>query len=136
MDMHQPNAWGYVKFGPPIKDGASDKIIAEVFGEVSMHDISTGSAGDPFWPLKLAAMNVYYAQRKMKDLLGQFSSSLDSLSGLVDPKTLAPFASSVRIDVDDGSESYTAHIECSGRLVSINSDRLMTATNEGLSIMQ
>ena len=73
----------------------------------------------------------------MKNLHGYFSSSLDALSGLVDPKTLAPFASSVRINVGDGSESYTAHIECSRRLVSINSDRLMSATNnESLSKIQ
>lgn len=136
VDMHQPNVWGYVRFGPPIKDGASDKIIAEAFGEVSMDDISTSGAGDPFWPLKLAAMNVYYAQRKMKHFQGTFSSSLEALSGLVDPKTLAPFDSSIRINVGDNGESYTAYIESSGRLVSINSDRLMSATNESLAKIQ
>ncbi len=125
VDMHQPNAWGYVRFGPSMDDED------DVFGEVALDDIVEKGAGDAYWPLKLAAMNVYYAQHRYKELNGEFVSDLKALNEFIDPNTLKPFEASINIDAS--SDSFVVRIQMDDsntkctRVVEVKDERLMTA---------
>jgi Carbohydrate family 9 binding domain-like len=75
--MHLPDSWGYVQFGRAMDESNSGK---------------PDDGRDPSWPARLAAMNVYYAQRRYAELnKGQYASTLDELRDLIDPMILKPF---------------------------------------------
>jgi hypothetical protein len=77
--MHLPDSWGYVQFG--------DKILDENSANGKPED-----GRDPSWPARLAAMNIYYAQRRYAELnKGQYASTLEELKELIDPMILKPF---------------------------------------------
>jgi hypothetical protein len=65
--MHRPDAWGYFVFG----SGESSEDIKEVTRDLS-------------WPSRLAAMNVYYAQRAYKETNGKYASKLSELTEYLD----------------------------------------------------
>jgi Carbohydrate family 9 binding domain-like len=73
VNMHLPDAWGYLVFGGP---------------EKSMNE---PVARDPTWPPRLAAMNVYYAQRQYRQENGLYATRLDMLTPLLHQAIVSPF---------------------------------------------
>ena len=59
VNMHLPDAWGYVQFTTAVED-CNDCSI----GQVPLEKIILEGKGDPLWPARLALMNVYYAQER------------------------------------------------------------------------
>ena len=53
VNMHLPNAWGYLIFGPLVNNYHHDRS--------TMID-SSSTPHDPSWPIRMAAMNIYSAQ--------------------------------------------------------------------------
>ena len=123
VDMHMPDAWGYVFFGPSAEDAKEANIQ---IGEVPSHDISDGKSGvvDPNWPLILVAMNVYYGQRAYFDQNGHFASEIDELETL-DKSILEPFAGLVKLC--SKTDSYKVQVkDSSGRSVTVDGKRMTT----------
>ena len=122
VDMHMPDAWGYVRFGPSMKDAKKDEII----GEVSSKDIVKG-AGDPMWPTRLAAMNIYYAQRRYYELNNMFANSLQDLSEFIDEEILAPYGRDGGIVSSFADDFYKVQVrDLLDHVVSLDSNRLMS----------
>ena len=89
--MHLPDAWGYMVFGEPKSD---DKEFESV-------------PRDPSWPGRIAAMNVYYAQRQYSDQNdGGFADSIEKLQGLLDDEIVEPF----EIYIDLSPDGYVATV--------------------------
>jgi hypothetical protein len=108
VDMHMPDAWGYVKFGPSLE------IIKEenrLVGQVPEEDIFRGEHVDPDWPMKLAAMNIYYAQQKFYVTNNRYAPDLPTLHKLLDDSILEPFHSAVNMTVVDSASSYVVHVK-------------------------
>jgi hypothetical protein len=115
VNMHLPDAWGYVRFGPTLDPGN----VASLFGEISVQDI-LDRKGDVHWPGKLTAMNIYYSQHYYKRMFGEFASSWKDLQKWVDPYILQPFhdsvvnwfadAESFRISILDQDQLYLHEI--------------------------
>jgi hypothetical protein len=128
VDMHLPDAWGYVQFG---KSQQQEPI--EQAGEIPTEEIQKNGKGDPLWPLKLAASNVYYAQRQYKETNDKFAKDLDVLADLVDSNVLDSFDSnSMKLtctssENDENEDGYLFQIndDSLGYLVSITDKRLI-----------
>lgn len=126
VDMHMPDAWGYVKFGPSVEDAKKANVW---IGEIPSEQISEGKsdAVDPNWPLLLVAMNVYYAQRAFFDLHGNFANVLEELKAYVDEKILEPFLGEISLSTQN--TSYFVEVkESSGGVVTVDNNRLTTIT--------
>ncbi|KAL3934213.1 MAG: hypothetical protein SGARI_003490, partial [Bacillariaceae sp.] len=109
--MHLPDAWGYFVFGD---EGGKDE------GSIPK---------DPTWPGRLAAMNVYYAQKvyseQRQSELGKtkYASTLEELSNLVDDAILEPF----QIDIQVTEVGYVARVTGNpdGSVVTVTQDRFL-----------
>ena len=114
VDMHLPDAWGYIDFAPG--DGSTH-------GDV----IPDEGRRDPAWPARLAAMNVYYAQKRYKQLNGVYADNLSQLDGLVNGEILKPFSGSVAILASKDKRKYTASVTSSdGTKAVVTDERLLT----------
>jgi hypothetical protein len=114
--MHLPDAWGYVEFadtsmlgGPPHRD--------------------------PFWPVRLTAMNLYYAQRRYKELNWRYASTFEELKELVDEAIVKPFLGSdpngsitIKGFPDGFSATVTSYDAATsvGRSATVTEERLLT----------
>jgi len=128
VDMHLPDAWGYVQFGPSLEK--SNEI-----GEVPFSKIMEGK-GDPLWPAKLAVMNVYYAQQSYKECHGgNFASDLKSLSEFTDERILAPFCSmkdsryELKLITENNVDGFIFTIYTEGSMISVTNNRLLNVKN-------
>jgi hypothetical protein len=120
IDMHLPDAWGYFVFADaPDSDNHGGDVTTPRGGGAD--DLPR----DASWPLRLAAMNVYYAQRAYRERHGKYACCVAQLETehLVDPDIVAPFTVTIvsrKEDNDkrnndnneDSSSSYTAKIQC------------------------
>ena len=79
--MHLPDAWGYFVFGDENGKTTKTEQPSEPF--------------DPSWPARLAAMNVYYAQKAYFEIEKKYASTVDDLVGLIDLPIVAPFKISI-----------------------------------------
>ena len=129
VNMHLPDAWGYVRFGPPLSAAAA----AAASSSSTDSSVEAGQVpnelivekGDPFWPLRLAAMNVYYAQRHYYDKHGVYATHLDVLHGLLDDPTLDPFRDNMVL-LEASKDGYTIQIsDGNHRFISLNNTRHM-----------
>ena len=111
VDMHLPESWGYFVFADDIPDG-DDRFFP---------------TRDGSWPARLAASNLYYAQRHYFEVHKQYAKSVQDLKHLVDPNLIDPFE---RIDIKVQEEKYlaTIHGNPDGSVVSINEERLIQVT--------
>jgi hypothetical protein len=122
--MHLPDAWGYVIFGDtqsmtPTDFGNTDSADDEKQGSKTLP-----LPRDSSWPGRIAAMNVYYAQRYFsKQNNGTYADSMDKLEGLVDDKIVRPF----RISIEPRTKGFvaTVHGNPDGTCVTITHDRLL-----------
>jgi Domain of unknown function (DUF1083). len=108
VDMHLPDAWGYVRFGPSLK------VIKEqsgLVGQVPEEYICRGEYIDPDWPMKLAAMNVYYAQQNFYAANKKFALDLPTLHTMLDDSILEPFHSSLNLTVTESATSFGVHVK-------------------------
>mmetsp|Transcript_5896 Transcript_5896/g.14508 ORF Transcript_5896/g.14508 Transcript_5896/m.14508 type:complete len:349 (-) Transcript_5896:64-1110(-) len=115
VDMHRPDAWGYVYFA----GNADDE-------EEPPRDLS--------WPGRLAAMNIYYAQHAFfeQNDKKQFASSVDQLRSFVDEEILSPFDITIQTNTDDDAMNDPSTFEATvtgnpdGTVVIIRNDRFLT----------
>ena len=114
VDMHRPDAFGYVIF----------------IGQAGSEAGEAASIVDPTWPLRLAAMNVYYAQVVYAEHhAGKYATDVADLKDLVDEDIIDPFHISIACS-DDGS-GYVATIGTNDRgTVKVTNERLLTVQSD------
>ena len=126
VDMHRPDAWGYVVFAGP--DGGDG-------GGGGGGGIPPPEVRDPDWPARLAAMNVYYAQAAHLEASGAYAGSVGELGGLVDPAIVGPFLGGMDIDLVAGEDGegagYRARVRSVSRVVCVTDRRLLTVEDAG-----
>ena len=117
VDMHRPDAWGYIVFGGKLDETRS----------VDASDPSF-QPRDPSWPARLAAMNVYYAQHVYHKTNGLFASSLAQLRDLTDPSILTPFEIEINLPSDSSTNNEFLAIvrgNPDGSVVTVTHDRYL-----------
>lgn len=79
---------------------------------------------DSSWPLRVAAMNVYYSQIEYKKRNGFFASTMEELSGLTDRAIVSPLHIEILRDDDD---RYTVFVRGApdGAVASITHNRFL-----------
>lgn len=126
VDMHMPDAFGYVKFGPSVEEAQQANVL---IGQIPPEQISEGRPGavDGIWPALLVAMNVYYSQRAYFDSHGSFAMDLDGLKEYLDDAILAPFVEKISLSTGDNGSSYLVNVHgaAGGKTVSVNNSRLL-----------
>jgi hypothetical protein len=80
VNMHLPNAWGYLVFGEAIEDGQDELIGVTTAANVEEPE----TTNDPQWPIRMAAMSVYAAQHAYRDKHGIFTSDFSSIQPWLD----------------------------------------------------
>ena len=149
--MHLPDAWGYVEFAPGDVD--YHKKQQQPLGDVSGNALlENPERRDPTWPARLAVMNVYYAQRRYRELNDQnkYAANLNDLKNLVDMDIVKPFigcnsdsndsdsssssssSSSISIDLFENSTAYKATVLAPGNIkATVNEQRLLLVEQIG-----
>mmetsp|Transcript_8076 Transcript_8076/g.15204 ORF Transcript_8076/g.15204 Transcript_8076/m.15204 type:complete len:394 (-) Transcript_8076:1231-2412(-) len=109
VDMHLPDAWGYLRFGPSLEILKKENGL---FGQVPEENILRGEHSDPDWPMKLAAMNIYYAQQYLYTTTNRYAHNHVTLHNLLDDSIMKPFHSAVNMTVVEGAtSSFVVHIK-------------------------
>jgi hypothetical protein len=115
--MHLPDAWGYVQFVEDISEKNRDTTPASSNAQ--------NNERDPTWPHRLAAMNIYYAQRYFKSHHGEgYARTVAKLEQFLRQDIVEPFA--ITINASKDRESYTAFVEQGGIRAVINDERLVS----------
>ena len=112
--MHLPDAWGFIVFGnPTMEDKRSDSVPK-----------------DSSWPVRLAAMHVYYAQSAYFEEHKTYAATLDLLTDFVDTDITDPFDIMIDLNDDDG---YLVTVSGSpdGTEATVTHDRLLRIGVEG-----
>jgi hypothetical protein len=128
VNMHLPDAWGYVRFGPSLSEikGHAGKA-APAAGQVPNERIV--EQGDPFWPLRWTVMNIYYAQRYYYDKNGVYATDMNQLNDLVDKDTLDPFRENMILKAS--KDCYTIQMfDDNHCYISLNHTRYMKVWKE------
>lgn len=124
VNMHLPDAWGYVQFGSTVEECDECRI-----GQVPLEEILLEGKGDPLWPARLTVSNVYYAQRRYREVHGAFASDLTYLTEFTDAKIIAPFADTYEMNLtpaeDNDEDGYIFTIHSEGSVVSVTNNRLI-----------
>lgn len=102
VNMHLPDAFGYVHFVP---------------------DEDTPLLHDAYWPARLAAASLYYAQHRFREEHGEFTSEIGALKHLLPLEITKPFALSVTLP--EGDQFLVEVFAPDGRVVTITHERLM-----------
>lgn len=113
VDMHRPDAWGYVVFGGATSDESND--TATSFESVLPRDTS--------WPARLAAMNVYYAQKSFHEKHGMYASKIEDLLELLDSAIISPFQIQITVGKDSFLVSVTGNFD--GTIITVTEDRYL-----------
>jgi Carbohydrate family 9 binding domain-like len=119
VQMHLPDAWGYFVFG--------DKSLKRETAPLSPRD--------PTWPARLAAMNVYYAQKAYLEDKGEYASHISQLDGRIDAAIVAPFE--IYIGPRTGGEIHQQRFmvivegNLDGSVVSVTDDRFLQVHTAG-----
>ena len=119
IDMHLPDAWGYLVFAGTQAVETTTKTSHEIAVGGKKNNCNNNAVlRDPSWPARLAAMNIYYAQHYHKEQHQSYSSTLDQL--IVDQAILEPFQVTLTLtptnensnDGDDGGVGggYLVHV--------------------------
>jgi len=91
--MHLPDAWGYVEF-------VGDK---DETGHNSVNDTKKDSA----WPARLAAMNIYYAQKYYHKLNKHYADQLSTLAPFLNQEIVSPFDVMIQITKTQNHDQST-----------------------------
>lgn len=108
IDMHLPDAWGYLVFG-----GNGDDDGNETDPSLVRQDMD--------WPARLAAMNVYYAMHDFREKSGSYTDNIAALS--VDEAIVAPFA--IEIQLRGGGFLVAVKSLSNDRVLTVTDDRLL-----------
>ena len=113
VNMHLPDAWGYVEFAEP-SEGALGQMDAAAAATV---------AAEPANAVRAAAMIIYYAQHAYRETAGNFSPSIEGLQAdrLVDEASIARL--SVEIEAREGGFVATATDPETGVRAIVSQDR-------------
>ena len=124
--MHLPDVWGYVLFA-----GTGDYAA-------SADETSKQPTYDPTWPARLAAMNVYYAQRYYRELNaeGKYAQNFEALFPYVDEEILAPFEVHIKMTCDRSGYSARVFSRVDSLEVSVTDDRLLFVHSNGGTVLQ
>ena len=109
VDMHRPDAWGYIVFG----DETGDTTRFE-------------TQKDPSWPSRLAAMNAYYAQRAYHEAKEKYASSMSELLQYLDISVVDPFDVDIRCD----ETGYIAVVTGNDHVATVNQDRHLSVEHK------
>eukprot|EP00563_Minutocellus_polymorphus_P021480 CAMPEP_0197725250 /NCGR_PEP_ID=MMETSP1434-20131217/6857_1 /TAXON_ID=265543 /ORGANISM="Minutocellus polymorphus, Strain CCMP3303" /LENGTH=393 /DNA_ID=CAMNT_0043310703 /DNA_START=35 /DNA_END=1216 /DNA_ORIENTATION=+ len=121
VDMHRPDAWGFVYFDGQVSNGPDAEGANDI-----------GSPKDPTWPARLAAMNIYYAQVVYaEDHAGEYASDMKELEGLVDEVIVDPF--DIVIDASNDNKEYVVTVRTDQMSIQVTNERLLTAAQIGQS---
>jgi hypothetical protein len=120
IDMHLPDAWGYVEFSSSTNNNTR-------VGEVPLEELMNG-AGDSSWPARLAAMNIYYAQKKYNEDHNEYANDILTLGDLVNREILSPFA--VELKTFNGKVYNVRIMDASGLVAIVNQERLLLVRSE------
>jgi len=122
--MHLPDSWGYMVFGgtkstvPADHEDNEDVDIEQP--EPEIYSVPR----DPTWPGRIAAMNVYYAQRYFSNQNnGTYAASIETLGVLLADDIVRPFQ--IRIELVPGGFVATVSGNPDGGYVTIANDRLL-----------
>ena len=133
VDMHMPDAWGYVRFGPSIEESRKNSLW---IGEIPNERIAAGNsdAVDPNWPPLLAVMNIYYAQSAYLNLHGKYANNLEELNKFSDQQILQPFTGAIDLSTDTSGTAYKVELnesETGDRTtVTVDNTRMITITSQ------
>jgi hypothetical protein len=105
VNMHLPEAYGYIILG---KDDASEYKDQR----------------DPSWPVRLAAMNVYYAQVAYKQKQDVYASDMADLEAWLNKAIVEPF--DVMIITADDRQGFVVEVSDGTRLAMVREDRFLT----------
>ena len=126
VDMHMPDSWGFIRFGPTmIKAKETNTLI----GQVPQVQILDGKGVDTFWPQRIAGMNVYYAQRHFNDENGVFAENIKDLIEYLDEEIMIPFMNKIEMTTSNNRSSYAVYVNGFDKVLSVDNTRLMEITN-------
>jgi len=140
VNMHLPDAWGYVQFGPAVDQCNTDDDDGDCrMGQVPLEEIVMEGKGDPLWPVRVTVLNVYYAQRRYREVEGVFASDLNSLIEYTDANIIAPFVDKCEMirttsgEGDDTEDGYIFKIHFGGSVVSVTNTRLVNVEENSIT---
>jgi len=116
VNMHLPNAWGYLVFGEEIEDETKE-VGTTVSAEQSEHD--------PQWSIRMAAMSVYAAQHAYRDKNGSFTSDFSAIQQWVDMELLDDVSMGRVMMHAPTPDTFEAIIHSRDYEASIQQDRLL-----------
>ncbi|CAD7933632.1 unnamed protein product [Amoebophrya sp. A25] len=138
VDMHRPEAWGYVYLDDATSSAEGDADHAESVQNStsgsSTSPVAQGPPQDPSFPVRLVAAHLYYAQRAYKDARNgtHFATSLSELRPYTHPddaflepfeiEILSSLSGSFTVKVTDLNRGWKASIDES-RLMLVESIR-------------
>jgi hypothetical protein len=122
--MHLPDSWGYMIFGGTKSIAQTDHGDNEDIDIEQLESETLSVPRDSTWPGRIAAMNIYYAQRYFSDQNnGTYAASIEKLEGLLDNEIVRPFK--IRIELVPGGFVATVSGNPDGSYVTITNDRLL-----------
>jgi hypothetical protein len=104
IDMHLPDAWGYLVFADAADADSEDNQHRD--DDDDDDDDALVLRRDASWPLRLTAMNIYYAQRAYRERHGRYACCLSQLEHekLVDPNIVGPFTVTLASQEEDDDD--------------------------------
>jgi hypothetical protein len=146
VDMHMPDAWGYLILQPEPPPEPEDSTTVPVDEQdASTTTVQPSSSSPPLlrdelWPAKLVATTLYYALHAFFDAHGVYTTNVEALT--LPSDIIEPFRQNVTIiTVNDGNDDndknkkdflVTVAMDHVGT-VSIRSDRLLRFTHDLVS---
>ena len=133
VNMHLPDAWGYIEFAPAACDVSSTSCGSLKLGESKQ--AAEAVALEPVEIARAAALNVYYAQHAYRDAHTCFTASFDDLRALdlVDERIVGPC--NICIDTNNNADQSPGFVAVAthrptGISVSVTNTRLVSSTSQ------
>lgn len=124
VDMHLPDAWGYLVFGDDITTEGNNSS-GKLTGNNDPDRTGESFFRDPLWPAKFTASCLYYAQHHHKERYGRFTDQVTDLR--VPSEIIGPFQVTMEYHTN---QTFTVQVEHSKQPIParvwIRQDRLMT----------
>eukprot|EP00978_Attheya_sp_CCMP212_P010564 scaffold25655_cov56-Attheya_sp.AAC.3 len=114
--MHLPDAWGYVEF---------------TNNEIASNSDEAGESRDPTWPVRLAVMNIYYAQHTYFNQHDEFCQNLEDLQELLDNEIVDLFDVTIA-SREQGGFIATVTNEILGFSASVTDDRFVSVVSRNV----
>ena len=112
VNMHLPDAWGYLVFADPTTGDRQD------------------IASDSLWPVRFALINVYYSQHEYRRLNGLYADSLEKLRPLMDSEVVDCFE--IDLELKKDYTAFSASIGQDGTTAIVRDDRsIEIVANQG-----